>query len=191
MSLCSSAVPSTAPSERALLVAVAAAGVPLQNRGACFVETEGHPVGTASSVVDRYTALHATIGTLAALRHRERTGKGAHVTTSLLAEGIWSASVSIQAALSARRDLKPESIRRECEASLRRLGVERLEAGGGRALVTFAPSTPVTPERILVVLGRPGSGVTTRKEFMLEAMIPTGPWEAVRDALRALLESLA
>ena len=73
----------------------------------------------------------------------------------------------------------------------RRLGVERLEAGGGRALVTFAPSTPVTPERILVVVGRRGSGVTMRKEFTLEAMIPTGPWEAVRDALRALLESLA
>src|SRR5918996_5716235 len=36
-------------------------------------QPEGHPVGTASSVVDRYTALHATIGALAALRHRERT----------------------------------------------------------------------------------------------------------------------
>jgi len=33
------------------------------------------------------------------LYRRERTGKGAYVTTSLLAEGIWSASVSIQAAL--------------------------------------------------------------------------------------------
>jgi formyl-CoA transferase len=35
----------------------------------------GRPVGTASSVVDRYTALHATIGALAALRHHERTGE--------------------------------------------------------------------------------------------------------------------
>jgi crotonobetainyl-CoA:carnitine CoA-transferase CaiB-like acyl-CoA transferase len=34
-----------------------------------------------------------------ALYRRERTGEGAHVTTSLLAEGVWSASVSIQAAL--------------------------------------------------------------------------------------------
>src|ERR1700730_2648800 len=39
-------------------------------------QQEGKPIGTASSVVDRYTALHATIGTLAALRHRERTGEG-------------------------------------------------------------------------------------------------------------------
>jgi len=34
-----------------------------------------------------------------ALYRRERTGKGSYVTTSLLAEGVWSASVFIQAAL--------------------------------------------------------------------------------------------
>src|SRR5262247_3483179 len=79
----------------------------------------------------------------------------------------------------------------------RRLHIERVEAGGGRARVTFAPSTPVTPERILAVIGKPGSGgkagsgVSMRKEFILEATIPTGPWPAVRDRLRALLESLA
>lgn len=44
----------------------------------------GRPLGTASSVVDRYTALHATIGTLAALRHRERTGEGQVVDVCLL-----------------------------------------------------------------------------------------------------------
>ena len=36
---------------------------------------------------------------MTALYRRERTGKGSYVTTSLLAEGVWSASVSIQAAL--------------------------------------------------------------------------------------------
>src|SRR5689334_2584279 len=44
----------------------------------------GQPLGTASSVVDRYTALHATIGALAALRHRERTGEGQVVEVCLL-----------------------------------------------------------------------------------------------------------
>src|SRR5579872_6552885 len=44
----------------------------------------GQPLGTASSVVDRYTALHATIGTLAALRHRDRTGEGQLVDCCLL-----------------------------------------------------------------------------------------------------------
>ena len=38
-------------------------------------------------------------GIVTALYRRERTGKGSYVTTSLLAEGVWSASVSIQAAL--------------------------------------------------------------------------------------------
>ena len=47
-------------------------------------QPEGKPIGTASSVVDRYTALHATIGTLAALRHRDRTGEGQVVDVCLL-----------------------------------------------------------------------------------------------------------
>src|SRR6266496_2125250 len=47
-------------------------------------QRDGKPIGTASSVVDRYTALHATIGTLAALRHRERTGEGQLVDVCLL-----------------------------------------------------------------------------------------------------------
>src|SRR6266516_849286 len=42
-------------------------------------------------------ALYAAIAT--ALYRRERTGKGSYVTTSLLAAGVWSASVFIQAAL--------------------------------------------------------------------------------------------
>src|SRR6202521_3577046 len=41
--------------------------------------------------------IYAAIAT--ALYRRERTGKGSYVTTSLLAAGIWSASVFIQAAL--------------------------------------------------------------------------------------------
>src|SRR5947199_531320 len=50
--------------------------------------------GDAPSGVGLFAAI------VTALYRRERTGKGSSVTTSLLAEGIWSASVSIQAALS-------------------------------------------------------------------------------------------
>lgn len=50
--------------------------------------------GDNASAVGLYSAI------VTALYRRERTGKGAHVTTSLLAEGVWSASVSIQAAMS-------------------------------------------------------------------------------------------
>ena len=49
--------------------------------------------GDNASAVGLYSAI------VTALYRRERTGKGSYVTTSLLAEGIWSASVSIQAAL--------------------------------------------------------------------------------------------
>ncbi len=44
----------------------------------------GQPLGVASSVVDRYTALHATIGALAALRHRDLTGEGQMIDVCLL-----------------------------------------------------------------------------------------------------------
>src|SRR5258705_9677159 len=49
---------------------------------------------------DNATAVGLYSAIVTALYRRERTGNGSHVTTSLLAEGIWSASVSIQAALS-------------------------------------------------------------------------------------------
>jgi len=48
---------------------------------------------------DNATAVGLYSAIVTALYRRERTGKGAYVTTSLLAEGVWSASVSIQAAL--------------------------------------------------------------------------------------------
>ena len=48
---------------------------------------------------DNATAVGLYSGIVTALYRRERTGKGSYVTTSLLAQGVWSASVSIQAAL--------------------------------------------------------------------------------------------
>jgi len=48
---------------------------------------------------DNATAVGLYSAIVTALYRRERTGEGAYVTTSLLAEGVWSASVSIQAAL--------------------------------------------------------------------------------------------
>src|SRR5262244_1296017 len=48
---------------------------------------------------DNATAVGIYSAIVTALYRREQTGEGAYVTTSLLAEGVWSASVSIQAAL--------------------------------------------------------------------------------------------
>jgi crotonobetainyl-CoA:carnitine CoA-transferase CaiB-like acyl-CoA transferase len=49
---------------------------------------------------DNATAVGLFSAIVTGLYRRERTGKGSYVTTSLLAEGVWSASVSIQGALS-------------------------------------------------------------------------------------------
>ena len=54
------------------------------------------PVGGSG---DNATAVGLYSAIVTALYRRERTGEGSHVTTSLLAEGVWSASVSIQGAL--------------------------------------------------------------------------------------------
>jgi len=72
----------------------------------------------------------------------------------------------------------------------RTVGVERVDAQGGRALLTFAPSTPVTPEQLLRAIGRSRGRLRMLKEYTLEAQIPSEPWSAVRAALTTLLESL-
>jgi crotonobetainyl-CoA:carnitine CoA-transferase CaiB-like acyl-CoA transferase len=48
----------------------------------------GTPLGAATSLVDRYTSLHATIGTLAALHHRDRTGEGQLVDCCLMVSAL-------------------------------------------------------------------------------------------------------
>jgi formyl-CoA transferase len=58
------------------------------------------PVGGSG---DNATAMGLYSAIVTALYRRERTGQGAYVTTSLLAEGVWSASVAIQAALAGAR----------------------------------------------------------------------------------------
>src|SRR6266705_1075288 len=48
---------------------------------------------------DHATAVTLYSAIVTALYRRERTGKGSYVTTSLLAAGVWSCGVSVQAAL--------------------------------------------------------------------------------------------
>jgi len=47
-------------------------------------QVEKRPIPIAASIIDRVTALHGTIGALAALRHRDRTGEGQVVDVCLL-----------------------------------------------------------------------------------------------------------
>ena len=67
---------------------------------------------------DNATAVGLYSAIVTALYRRERTGKGAHVSTALLAEGIWSASVSIQAALSGAKFYGPFDRKNPANAAL-------------------------------------------------------------------------
>jgi len=67
------------------------------------------------------------------------------------------------------------------------LRLERLEVRGGHALLTFAPSTPVPPQRIIDLLRLHGRRLRTVREFVLEATVPRGPWPETLKTLTRLL----
>src|SRR5438067_585535 len=67
---------------------------------------------------DNATAVGLYSAIVTALYRRERTGKGSYVTTSLLAEGVWSASVSIQAALCEAKFFGPHDRKNPANAAL-------------------------------------------------------------------------
>src|SRR3981189_580866 len=62
-------------------------------------DADAPPTWPVAGSGDNATAVGLYSAIVTALYRRERIGEGAHVTTSLLAEGVGSASVSIQAAL--------------------------------------------------------------------------------------------
>ncbi|MBV8860205.1 MAG: CoA transferase [Acidobacteria bacterium] len=72
------------------------------------------PVGGSG---DNATAVGLYSAIVTALYRRERTGEGSHVTTSLLAEGVWSASVSIQAALGGAKFYAPHDRKNPANAA--------------------------------------------------------------------------
>ncbi|HET7085404.1 MAG TPA: CoA transferase [Rhizomicrobium sp.] len=67
---------------------------------------------------DNATAMGLYSAIVTALYRRERTGKGSYVTTSLLAQGVWSASVSIQAALCGAKFFAPHDRKNPANAAL-------------------------------------------------------------------------
>jgi crotonobetainyl-CoA:carnitine CoA-transferase CaiB-like acyl-CoA transferase len=98
--------------------------------------------GDSATAVGLYAAI------VTALYRRERTGKGSYVTTSLLAEGVWSAGVFIQAAL--------------CEASFYGLHDRKHPANAALNVYRASDGTwfvlVVTPDKVPAVakaIGRP------------------------------------
>jgi transcription-repair coupling factor (superfamily II helicase) len=72
----------------------------------------------------------------------------------------------------------------------RGVGAERVEAGDGRALVTFTPATPIDPQRLVRAIQKGRGRLVMKREFTLEARIATGEWPRVRDSLLELLGEL-
>jgi formyl-CoA transferase len=76
------------------------------------------PTWPVSGSGDNATAVGLYSAIVTALYRRERTGKGSYVTTSLLAQGVWSASVSIQAALCEAKFFAPHDRKNPANAAL-------------------------------------------------------------------------
>jgi formyl-CoA transferase len=97
---------------------------------------------------DNATAVGLYSAIVTALYRRERTGKGSYVTTSLLAEGVWSASVSIQAALAGAKFYAPHDRKNPANA-----GLNVYRASDGTWFVLL-----VLPDKVAAVakaIGRP------------------------------------
>ncbi|WGJ14940.1 CoA transferase [Methylocapsa sp. D3K7] len=97
---------------------------------------------------DNATAVGLYSAIVTALYRRERTGKGSYVTTSLLAEGVWSASVSIQGALCEAKFFAPHDRKNPANAAL-----NVYQSSDGTWFVLL-----VTPDKLAAVakaIGRP------------------------------------
>jgi transcription-repair coupling factor (superfamily II helicase) len=70
----------------------------------------------------------------------------------------------------------------------RRVGVERVEAGEGKAVITFSPTTPIEPSRLVAAIQGSRGRLRMRREFTMEATIATGGWPATRDSLLGVLQ---
>jgi formyl-CoA transferase len=90
---------------------------------------------------DNATAVGLYSAIVTALYRRERTNKGAYVTTSLLAEGVWSASVSIQGALCEAKFFSPHDRKNPANAAL-----NVYQSSDGRWFVLL-----VTPDKLAAV----------------------------------------
>jgi len=94
---------------------------------------------------DNATAVSLYSAIVTALYRRERTSKGSYVTTSLLAEGVWSASVSIQAALCEAKFFAPHDREHPANAVM---NVYRASDGAWFVLVVTPDKFPVVGKAI-------------------------------------------
>ena len=70
--------------------------------------SDGPPVRTHFPLIDRITALHATIGALAALHEREKSGLGQSINVNLADSGFTTNEIPISAYLSGGQEFERE-----------------------------------------------------------------------------------
>src|SRR6267378_476762 len=102
----------------------------------------------------------------------------------------------IRAELIDRFGALPEPARRlldivRIRVAARALHVEKIEAGEGRALITFAATTRLDPARLVHAIHDSRGRLTMKREFTIEASIAKGSWPAVRDSILRTLDDLA
>ena len=125
---------------------------------------------------DHATAVGLYAAIVTGLYRRERTGKGSYVTTSLLAEGVWSSGVSIQAALCGAKFYPPHDRKNPANAAM---NVYRASDGTWFVLI-------VTPDKVAPVVKAIG-----REDLLSDARF-TDPdrLEENRPALIAILDEV-
>jgi transcription-repair coupling factor (superfamily II helicase) len=72
----------------------------------------------------------------------------------------------------------------------RSLGIEKIEAGKTRALVTFSPGTSVDPDQLIRLIQKSKGRLKMKREYTLEAAVAGSEWPELRNSLRGLLAEL-
>jgi len=115
------------------------------------VRPGGAEFGLATAGMGDHPSAMALVAAIAlALYDRERTGKGRRVRSSLLANGAWSNSILIQAALCGAPAFRPPTHAESLNAL-----VNHYLCGDGRALYLAMIQEAVEWERLTEAIGRP------------------------------------
>ena len=72
----------------------------------------------------------------------------------------------------------------------RKLGIEKVEAGAGKAILKLSPATPLRPEDLVRVIQASRGRIRMFREFTVEARIPTDDWRRTRESLMQLFQEL-
>src|SRR5262249_26458695 len=90
----------------------------------------------------------------------------------------------------------PEPARRlldivRIRVAARALRIEKIEAGEGRAMITFAPTTEIEPGRLVHAIQASRRRLQMKRDSTIQPSIARGWWRAVRDSILKVLDERA